>query len=275
VLNYAARHTDVLTLFWTESTAFDSQRHWLQEKIKSRLVRQFDGALAAGAVHAEYMVSLGMAQERVAVVGGCVDNQFFAFRAVRPAAAQPYFLYVGRFVPQKNLPMLLEAYRRYRKTCKDAWELVLVGAGPEEVRLRGIEGVRLDGLKQVNELPASYAGAGCFVLPSLSEPWGLVVNEAMASGLPVLVSRRCGCATDLVREGENGFLFDPARPEELARLMEMVATGAVNRAALGAASRQIVSGFTVERFAARAVAHMVDLHERRSGVRVEALTEVD
>jgi glycosyltransferase involved in cell wall biosynthesis len=129
--------------------------------------------------------------------------------------------------------------------------------------------MRFEGLKQVDELPACYAAADCFVLPSLSEPWGLVVNEAMASGLPVLISRRCGCARDLVREGENGFLFDPTRPDELARLMGLVADGGVDRAAMGAASRRIVSGFTVERFAQRAVTHMTQLLEWKNGIAVD------
>lgn len=270
VLDYAASRPDVLTLFWTESTIFDHRRFWLLEKIKSRLVRKFDGALAAGSIHATYIFSLGMPLDRVAVLGGCVDNEFFSSRAVR-VATQPFFLYVGRFVPQKNLPMLLESYRLYRETRTQPWDLVLVGAGSQEVCTQATDGVRIEGLRQVEELPAFYSAAGCFVLPSLSEPWGLVVNEAMASGLPVLLSRRCGCAADLVREGENGFLFDPARPEQLAQLMGLVADGGVDRVAMGAASRRIVSGFTVQRFAQGAVSHITRLLERKRRVAMEAV----
>ena len=124
-------------------------------------------------------------------------------------------------------------------------------------------------MKQAEQLPPIYASAGCFVLPSLSEPWGLVVNEAMASGLPVLVSNRCGCAPDLVREGENGFLFDPARPDELACLMERICGGTLDRQAFGAASRRIVAAFSVDRFAARAAAHISQVHQQRTGTRVE------
>lgn len=89
----------------------------------------------------------------------------------------------------------------------------------------------------------------CFVHASTSEQWGLVVNEAMAAGLPVLVSNRCGCAADLVREGVNGFTFDPYDVEEMTRLMFRVAHGDVDRAALGQASREIIAEWGPERFA--------------------------
>ena len=82
-----------------------------------------------------------------------------------------------------------------------------------------MEDVLLPGFKQYPELPLYYGLAGAFVLPSLTEPWGLVVNEAMAAGLPVVVSDRCGCASDLVRPGENGFAFDPCDIEQLAALL--------------------------------------------------------
>ena len=85
------------------------------------------------------------------------------------------------------------------------------------------EDVLLPGFKQYDELPAWYGLAGAFVLASTTEQWGLVVNEAMASGLPVLVSERCGCAPDLVEDGVNGFTFDPYDVEGLAGLMQRVA----------------------------------------------------
>jgi glycosyltransferase involved in cell wall biosynthesis len=88
------------------------------------------------------------------------------------------------------------------------------------------------------------------VHPASNEAWGLVVNEAMASGLPVLVSRRCGCAYDLVKEGVNGFTFDPTDEAELSRqLCDMTTMPQERRCAMSAASRRIVADFGVERFA--------------------------
>ncbi len=160
----------------------------------------------------------------------------------------PYFLASNRFIEKKNLPRLIEAYAGYREkaeklkpeilkskisACQNVsvsdftpWDLVLLGDGalrPDLCRLisdlRLQDSVLLPGFIQYPELPTFYAHAGAFIHASTTEQWGLVVNEAMASGLPVLVSNRCGCAQDLVQEGVNGFTFDPYDVEQLAQLM--------------------------------------------------------
>ena len=106
------------------------------------------------------------------------------------------------------------------------WSLVLLGDGPLRSSIFDLRSslgldacVHLPGFKQYDELPTYYGLASAFVHASTTEQWGLVVNEAMASGLPVLVSNRCGCATDLVKDGVNGFTFDPFNVEQLAELM--------------------------------------------------------
>lgn len=109
--------------------------------------------------------------------------------------------------------------------------------------------VWLPGFRQIRELPRFYAGAGCFIHASTTEQWGLVVNEAMACGLPVIVSERCGCARDLVQEGLNGFHFDPRNVAQLAKLMAKVSAPGFPRADFGEASRRIVADFGPERFA--------------------------
>ena len=81
----------------------------------------------------------------------------------------------------------------------------------------------MPGFKQYHDLPAYYGLAGAFVHTSTVEQWGLVVNEAMAAGLPVLVSRNCGCAADLVQDGVNGFAFDPLDGDRMAALLTKVA----------------------------------------------------
>jgi glycosyltransferase involved in cell wall biosynthesis len=119
------------------------------------------------------------------------------------------------------------------------------------VRELGLAGaVRLPGFIQYEALPSYYGLAGAFVHASTSEQWGLVVNEAMASGLPVLVSERCGCAPDLVEDGINGSTFDPHDVEELAGLMQRVAAMTdQRRLAMGRAGQRIVADWGPERFA--------------------------
>src|SRR5207247_1792609 len=117
--------------------------------------------------------------------------------------------------------------------------------------------------RQVDELPLYYARAKCFVLPSISEPWGLVVNEAMASSLPVLVSNRCGCAMDLVRHGRNGFVFNPLNVRSLANLFVEVSSGGLNLGALGAESQKVIDDYSTTLFAERVSNHLAALYGRK------------
>lgn len=252
----------------SESTPWDHPRRWWFEYIKRLWIQRYvDAAVVGGEPHRRYIVELGVDPARVWDRYNVVDNKFFnehadglrkegAAKRTECGLPQNYFLYVGRFAAQKNLRFLLRAYQRYREIHPDPWRLVMVGDGPlreELVRLaRDIQltDIVWPGFKQVAELPPYYAFAGCFILPSTMEPWGLVVNEAMASGLPVIVSQRCGCAADLVRHGYNGFTFDPCNEEELAlRLRDMATMPSQQRAAMGQASRTIISRWTPEEWA--------------------------
>ena len=104
------------------------------------------------------------------------------------------------------------------------------------------------GFVQYDRLPPYYALAGALVLASTAEQWGLVVNEAMASGLPVLVSDRCGCVDDLVQDGVNGFRFNPTDLGAIADRLEKVAHSATSQQ-MGQASRTIIAKWTPDRFA--------------------------
>jgi glycosyltransferase involved in cell wall biosynthesis len=249
----------------SETTAWDRRSRWWRELLKRRWVASnIDAAIVGGRPHKEYAIDLGINKERIWDGYDVVDNDYFARRskAVRArylgrfdevGVRKTYFLYVGRFAPEKNLRNLLHAYKAYRQSNASSWDLVLVGDGPQGADLRhlvaseGIDGVQWPGFKQIEDLPLYYAFAGCFILPSTREPWGLVVNEAMASGLPILVSYRCGCAIDLVRNGINGFMFDPCNIDEMAELMGKVAALPDNdRATMGDASCEIISRWTPE-----------------------------
>jgi len=114
----------------------------------------------------------------------------------------PNIIYVGRFSKEKNLLFLLSAYKKLNT---DDWGFILVGNGPQYQKLNdfinknSICNVFLPGFKQKGEIPQYLAVSDVFILASISEPWGLVVNEAMAAGLPVLISKRCGCYSDLIK----------------------------------------------------------------------------
>jgi 1,2-diacylglycerol 3-alpha-glucosyltransferase len=255
------------TVLMTESTEHDHARVWWKEKCKGLLVRTlFDSAVAGGLAHRRYLERLGFPAGRIARFYDVVDNRFFrdntqalrnCYQARDFDLPEQYFLYVGRLAEEKNIHGLLAAYLDYRRS-GGAWSLVLVGDGPQRKQLQEAAAssafaadVHFPGLKGTAELPQYYAFANCFVLPSTREPWGLVTNEAMASGLPVIVSERCGCVEDLVTGGDNGFSFDPAKPGDLLHCL--TALGNLSPQALrrmGECSSEIVSRFSPEAWAA-------------------------
>ncbi len=254
------------SILMTESTAFDHRRVGWREAAKSLLIRTlFDAAVSGGSAHRRYLAQLGFPMDRVAERYDVVDNAALAAAAVEERAAscpetldlpsQPFFLYVGRLAPEKNIETLLAAWLQFRRE-GGQWALVLVGDGPTlpaleaTARASGFASeIVFAGLRSSRELPRFYARAGCFVLPSTREPWGLVVNEAMACGLPVLVSSQCGCAEDLVHEGQNGFTFVPASITILTeRLRQIAELTPEARRAMGEASIQIISAYTPQQF---------------------------
>ncbi len=210
----------------------------------------------------QYLHSLGLPETAIWRGLYVVDNDHFSPGA---AAAQgqrsalreqfrlpeDYFVTVTRLSPEKNLLRLLHAFSRYRAG-GERWQLVIVGTGPQEAQIKQLAAtlapgeVHFLGWLQYEELPALYGLARCFVLASASEPWGLVVNEAMACGLPVLVSRHCGCLPELCHRGINGFDFNPLKVEELAGLMLRVSGGEVDLEAMGAASRRLIANYSLE-----------------------------
>ena len=108
--------------------------------------------------------------------------------------------------------------------------------------------MRLLGHLAYDQLPIAYGLARVFVMPSKTEQWGLVVNEAMAAGLPVLVSHSAGCSQDLVEQGVNGYTFDPSDPNDLAQLLIRMSTSA-DLASMGRESQRIIRLWGPSRFA--------------------------
>ncbi len=256
----------------SESASIDLPRYSLKEWLKSCIVSMCSAALVGGFRHAQYVKSLGMPADRVFLGYDVVDNGYFKSqtdlvrsrsRQFRAEFALPerYFLASARFLRSKNLSYLIQEYASYYGAANTAinsrrpWALVLLGEGPEGRFLtKQISGLQLDhrvllpGFKQYAELPVYYGLASAFVHASTSEPWGLVVNEAMASGLPLLVSQRCGCVQELVRPGLTGFTFDPESPGQLSKLMLRISSNEVERSRLGKAAASLVSKWGPERF---------------------------
>jgi 1,2-diacylglycerol 3-alpha-glucosyltransferase len=253
----------------SESARQDEPRTWWKEMIKRRIVSLYSAALVGGQRHVEYLVELGMPRDRIFTGYDVVDNAYFAQRAVgirnlefeirkKYGLPENYFLASARFIEKKNLPTLIRAYAAYRQKSEASgnppWDVVLLGDGPLWEALKSQlstlnlhRHVRLPGFKQYDELPVYYTLAKAFVHASTTEQWGLVVNEAIASGLPVIVSNRCGCVPELVQS--NGFTFEPTDEHELgSRLLQMASLSDDERRRLGDASYRIAATCAPERF---------------------------
>lgn len=199
----------------------------LERLIKSRLMARIALVMVPGAAAATFQLeTLGVECGRIAVVGDPVDNLMFSSGAEAAASVRHrwgvaddavVFLYVGHLSREKGVDLLLDAFAGLE--ANGQVELVLVGEGELRKRAESQAGVRCEGFVEPAGLPPVYAAANVFVFPTLHDVWGLVVNEAMAAGLPVVCSRFAGCAVDLV-DARNGAVVDPRDKAQLVSAMK-------------------------------------------------------
>jgi glycosyltransferase involved in cell wall biosynthesis len=261
-----AQRRSAVKVLMSETKWDDSPRPWWKIALLRRHVSKFDAGLVSGSAAGEFLIMLGMPRARVFRQYGAVDNRFFSCAArrareqdlwPRPGIPRKYFIVSSRLHEElKNIHHLLLSYERYRAQVNDPWALVICGEGKDRaayerlVAERGIRDVHFEGFKQADELALYYARATCFIHPAKREAWGLVVNEAMAAGLPVIVARTCGAGYDLVRDGGNGLCFESHDPNSLtASMRRLHDMSQADRELLGLKSAQIISDWGVERFA--------------------------
>lgn len=225
---------------------------WHKRVIKRVLVQHFDAAFVAGHAHARHAASLGIPAERCFLGYDVVDNAQFSQVPHRAQPSEPpVLLSCLRLLPRKNALGVLDGL----KLANQEWAWIVAGDGPQLEPLRrrasdlGLsERITFLGHVQYSQLPAVYARADVYLQPSLYEPWGLAVNEAMASGLPVLVSEQCG-SKELVAAGVNGFVFDALRRRSLAASLDSMHARRDSWTEMGQASRRIINSWGLDRYA--------------------------
>jgi len=264
---YWARVHRVPLLLWSESTALDKRSgHRLVEFAKARFLGLCRAFVVPGRSSFKYLQDLGLTDDRIFVTPNAVDSELFAGLAeqARRDASQTrarhslplrYFLYVGRLVRAKGVYELLEAYARLDSESRAQVGLLLVGDGTEcsELMERAshiVPGdIQFSGFVQRDGLPQLYALADGLIFPTHSDTWGLVVNEAMACGLPVIVTSVAGCAADLVQDGWNGFVVPPGDPAPLAEAMAHIAGDSALRSKMASRSRERIAAYSPEAWA--------------------------
>ncbi len=222
------------------------------------LFKKVSGFLSIGSYNSRFYKYYGVSKEKIFNVPYCVNNDFFISKAkellprkselkkkIGLPADLPVILFSGKLIDAKCPMDLLKAYTKVFAKYKCA--LVYVGDGKlrkmleEYARENNLEFVYFMGFRNQTELPEFYAMSDIFVLPSSSEPWGLVVNEAMCFGLPVIVSDKVGAGGDLVKEGVNGFIYPSCDVSMLTEKLNVLLSDRAFIQKMGKVSREIIS----------------------------------
>ncbi len=255
----------------SESTIRDQSRNKWKERFKSFLVRMGDGFICFGSQAKDYIIQLGAKPSQIVEdAAAIVDDRRIRYEydlALKTGFTKPQittrknFIFVGRLISVKNLPLLLEAYAKVKSAVPDAdkWGLILVGDGEEKSRLQsvisenGISDVWFEPSMPWYEVPRMFTLSQVLILSSFSETWGLVVNEAMICGQAVIVSDQCGCATDLVEQNGNGFVFDYQNASQLAEYMSAFVQNDGLAEKMGQRSVERIRRFSVSAVAERII----------------------
>ena len=258
-----ARRNRVPFLLWVESTSRDLRSGSIfLESLKRRFLEQCDGFLVAGKSSGEYLKSYGVRNGAMFTAPNAVDTHFFiqsaqmarghdAINRQKFKLPRRYFLFVGRLVKEKGIFDLLDAYVMLAPCLKEQISLVFAGDAPGRAELQKRAAaikpgsVHLAGFLQREDMAVHYALAESFVFPTHSDPWGLVVNEAMACGLPVICSDAAGCAADLI-DRENGRVVPAGAVLELAAALKELADDSQLASSRGEASMKKIRAYSPE-----------------------------
>lgn len=244
-----------------ESHPTSPAKAWLKKVLLGSLFKAVDGFLAIGSLNRQFYRYYGVPDKKMFFVPYAVDNDHFCIESSLAARdsqvlkaelgldpLRPVILYASKFMKRKRAGDVLEAYIRLQGPNGEEPNpyLLFVGEGEERAFLEqrvhqtGWTSVRFLGFKNQRELPRYYNLCDVFVLSSEYEPWGLVVNEAMSAGKPVIVSDKVGAAKDLVLDGENGFIIPVGDVRGLADRLRFVTSDAKLRERMGKRSREII-----------------------------------
>ncbi len=241
----------------TDNPWVGSARQWLGVITSPFFVqRLFDAAFVPGDHQAKLVRRLGFSPERTwRGLFSCDHAAFAATLAQRHQQPVPRsFLYVGRLDANKNsdkaIDVLRESYLAYRSQSPAPWPLLIAGDGPLRHLLVGVAGVEMIGFVQPPQLPSTMLGAGCLLLPSRVEHWGVVLHEAASAGLPIICTSACGGAIHLVRNGYNGYVMNPGSTIELTEaMMRLSSQNETGLRKMGDASFLLSLQFTPQRWA--------------------------
>ena len=236
----------------------------LKHLILARLFRRCDACLPIGRLNKDYYRHYGVPDAKLFTAPFSVDNEALAqaaerrahqreqlFRELEIDPALPVILYASKMIPRKRADDLLQAYHRLEGEGVRA-TLLFIGDGAQKPELERyardhrLEQVHFLGFRNQSEIPRFGAIADVFVLPAADEPWGLIINEMMCMGVPVVTTDEVGAAADLVRHGESGYVYPVGNIAALTDYLRNILTNPELRAAMSSRSREIINSWSYQ-----------------------------
>lgn len=238
---------------WCESTINEKTTlRQITKPLVSFFIKYAQGCIVPGEMAKKYIHSFSQ-KVPTYIIPNAVDNDIFAKVKIRKGNGKKVkILFIGRFEIVKDLPTLLSACEVINQKYPHLFDLTLVGYGTQEEKLkkivssRKLDFVKIQGYVPREKLPKVYKTHDIFVLPSIREVWGFVVNEAMASGLPIIISNKIGCGSDLVKPDRNGYIFESSNALDLAKYLEKLILDRKLREKMGEESLKIIQNYTYE-----------------------------
>ncbi len=201
-----------------ESSILESKTRGLKAMLKRFILSRVDTVYASGTSQRLLVEALGYSS-KIVEFGGCGLLNYRPQPTYQPREIIRNFLFVGRLIKEKNLHLLISVFNKYPDL-----NLTIIGDGPLRASLEAVakENIRFLGSVNNKELPQYYQAADVFVLPSQSETWGLVVEEALNNGTPVIVSSAVGCADSIVTPYSSGIVFESGNDIALKECVKQV-----------------------------------------------------
>ncbi len=222
-------------------------RKLLAPIVLHRYLKLFVGAFVPGCEASRYACWLGFPRENVHT--GLFSTNMERFEGTPKHQKTKRFLYVGRYVKEKGLDVLIEAYGRYRSRVSEPWGLDCAGTGPLKSMFANETGVTDCGFVSPDKLDEVYLKHGVFILPSKHEPWGVVLAEACAAGLPIICSDACGGRHELVKG--NGIIFPKGNVEALTDAIVWMHEHADELLEMGFRGKALAENYSCEAWADR------------------------
>jgi glycosyltransferase involved in cell wall biosynthesis len=239
-----------LVLWGTLSDHTERHRGWPRHLLRRWLARQADAIVVNGRSGARYLERVGFARDKIFLLPQPAMPGFEGLPLDRPATAAHRLVYAGQLIERKGLVPFTRSLRRWAEAHPDRQvEFVLAGSGPVRAELESLAlppnlSLKFLGETSYADLAAVYADTGIFAFPTLADEWGLVVNEALAAGLPVLGSVYSQAVEELCREAENGWTFRPNDAEMDAAIDRAMSTSVGRLNEMRIAGRQSVEHLT-------------------------------